>query len=134
MKIGHMCVNWKVIVGLVVVGLGILAVAPSLALSALPLLLVAICPLSMLVMMRGMHGGTNASPTIPTQQSSHEPLSRGEQLETLQVQLIRLQAESESLAQQIAQLEAVGAMEIGDAEVEPREIQRTLSLSESTRG
>src|SRR6266700_4655779 len=54
----QMCLNWKVLAGLAVVGVGIWIVAPQFALAALPVLLVAACPLSMLFMMRGMmHGG-----------------------------------------------------------------------------
>src|SRR6266550_2751301 len=51
-----MCLNWKVLAGLAVVGLLVLVVA-------LPLLLVAACPLSMLFMMRGMSGNGNANQT-----------------------------------------------------------------------
>lgn len=49
-----MCLNWKVLAGLAAVGAGILLVAPKVALSALPLLLLAACPLSMLFMAWGM--------------------------------------------------------------------------------
>lgn len=52
-----MCFNKKVIGGLAIVALGILVVAPNLFLGALPLLLVAACPLSMLLMGRAMMGG-----------------------------------------------------------------------------
>jgi hypothetical protein len=52
-----MCLNWKVVAGLAVVGVIVWAVAPQLLLGAIPLLIVAACPLSMLLMMRGMHSG-----------------------------------------------------------------------------
>lgn len=52
-----MCFNRKVLLGLGAVSLGMLAFAPQLFSRALPLLLVAACPLSMLLMMRGMSGG-----------------------------------------------------------------------------
>lgn len=48
------CMNWKVIGGLAVVGVGIFIVQPGLIGRALPLLLLAACPLSMLLMMGGM--------------------------------------------------------------------------------
>lgn len=51
-----MCFNRKVLTGLAAVALGILVVAPQLFSRALPLLVVAACPLSMLFMMRGMSG------------------------------------------------------------------------------
>ncbi len=50
----QMCLNWKVLAGLAVVVVGIWIVAPQFALSALPVLLVLVCPLSMLFMMRSM--------------------------------------------------------------------------------
>ena len=49
--------NWKVIAALAVAGLGVAAFAPNLLRAALPLLLLAACPLSMVVMMRAMSGG-----------------------------------------------------------------------------
>src|SRR5438034_7892283 len=56
----QMCLNWKVLVGLAVVGLAVWVVAPQLILAALPLLLVAACPCSTLVMLVRMHGGQSA--------------------------------------------------------------------------
>ncbi len=49
-----MCLNRKVLIGSAVVVLGILAFDRSLIWHILPLLLFAICPLSMVLMMRGM--------------------------------------------------------------------------------
>ncbi|MHB9857543.1 DUF2933 domain-containing protein [Streptomyces sp. YIM S03343] len=52
-------VNPKVLIGVAAVAAVLFAVKPSLVASALPLLLLAICPLSMMFMMRGaggMHG------------------------------------------------------------------------------
>ena len=49
-----MCLNRKVLIGSGVVVLGILAFDRSLIWHALPLMLFAICPLSMVLMMRGM--------------------------------------------------------------------------------
>jgi hypothetical protein len=53
MNLKH-CLNWKVAAGLGVIALGILVVAPNLVGRIFPILLVAICPLSMLAMMVGM--------------------------------------------------------------------------------
>ena len=50
------CINKKVVVGLVVVGVAVAVAWPQVLPAALPLLVLAICPLSMLVMMRGMSG------------------------------------------------------------------------------
>ncbi len=51
------CLNGKVIIGLAVVGLGVWVAAPTLVGAAVPLLLTAICPLSMLAMAVGMGRG-----------------------------------------------------------------------------
>jgi len=51
------CLNWKVIVGLAVVGLGVWVAVPTLVGAAVPLLLTAICPLSMLAMAVSMGQG-----------------------------------------------------------------------------
>jgi membrane protein implicated in regulation of membrane protease activity len=53
------CLNWKVLVAAGVLAAAVLVFAPDLAGAALPLLLLAICPLSMIVMlvvMRGVRG------------------------------------------------------------------------------
>lgn len=50
----RMCLNWKVLSALAAVGIGVVVVAPGLASAALPVLLLAACPLSMLVMALGM--------------------------------------------------------------------------------
>ena len=49
-----MCLNWKVIASLGAVAVGILVLEPQLVAPVLPLLLVAVCPLSMLLMGVGM--------------------------------------------------------------------------------
>ena len=48
------CLNWKVLVGLAAVAVGVLIVEPQIFWSALPTLAVLICPLSMGLMMFGM--------------------------------------------------------------------------------
>lgn len=96
-----MCLNWKVIGGLVVVGLGIWAVAPSLAVAALPVLAVLVCPLSMLFMMRGMGGGQCASQGSST-------CEQGNIGQRPQERLAALRAQRENLAREIAELEAAG--------------------------
>lgn len=51
-----MCISWKVLAGLGVVGGAVVVFAPGYALAVLPLLLLAICPLSMVAMMFAMKG------------------------------------------------------------------------------
>jgi len=58
-KIIGMCFNWKVLIGLAIVALAVGILAPKLLLAALPLLFLAVCPLSMIVMMRSMNQNQN---------------------------------------------------------------------------
>ncbi|MGH2796391.1 MAG: DUF2933 domain-containing protein [Thermoleophilaceae bacterium] len=62
-----MCLDRRVLIGLAVIAVGIWALAPDLILGALPLLLLAACPLSMLLMMRMMssHGQTSVPGATP---------------------------------------------------------------------
>jgi len=59
------CLNWRVIVGLAVVGLGVWVAAPNLLGAAVPLLLTAICPLSMLAMVVSMGRGRATGHVTP---------------------------------------------------------------------
>jgi hypothetical protein len=54
MKMLKMCLNWKVLASLAAVGVGVYLLAPGLLAEAVPILLLAVCPLSMLLMMWGM--------------------------------------------------------------------------------
>ena len=54
MKMLEACLNWKVLASLGVAGVAIYLVAPRLVATALPLVLLAACPLSMVLMMWGM--------------------------------------------------------------------------------
>lgn len=56
-----MCLNKKVVAGLAIAGLGIYLFAPNVFGAALPLLILAACPLSMIVMMRMMSGSDDRS-------------------------------------------------------------------------
>ena len=102
-----MCLHWKVLAGLVVVGLIVLVIAPQFIWAALPILIVAACPLSMLFMMRGMQRGTNQSMSQPASASGVPVVgeAREEQLTALRTQLLSIQAEQEALASQISRLE-----------------------------
>jgi hypothetical protein len=52
-----MCLNKKVLIGLGVLAVGLVVLQPGWALPALPFLILAVCPLSMIFMMRGMRNG-----------------------------------------------------------------------------
>ncbi|MDQ6906689.1 MAG: DUF2933 domain-containing protein [Chloroflexota bacterium] len=100
-SIGGMCINWKVVAGLAVVGLGVWAVAPNLIGAAAPLLLLAVCPLSMAFMMHGMGGMRQTSSTQPRDTPDHSPSGR-----THEEQLADLKARHAAIAREIATLEA----------------------------
>ncbi len=116
-----MCFNWKVIGGLAVVGLGIWFLVPSVAGAALPLLLAAACPLSMLLMMRGMQGG-QCDAQVPTAAQEHPiATTRSEQLEELRVQLAQVQGQQQALSRRIAELEGEASSVPTPAEAQPAE-------------
>ncbi len=100
-----LCLNWKVVAALGVVGLAIWVVAPGLIWAAVPVLLLAACPLSMLLMMRGMQGTQRAAQRPQTSQSIAAPLPRQEHLSDLRGRLASLQAEEVVLAREITAVE-----------------------------
>jgi len=79
-----MCFDWRVLTGLAAVGVGIWLVAPQLIAPALPILVILICPLSMLLMMRMMRN--SAAQTGPA-------ISPTERLAALEREQARLDAE-----------------------------------------
>jgi hypothetical protein len=96
MKMLKMCLNWKVLVSLAAVGVGVYLFAPGLLAEAVPILLLAVCPLSMLLMMWAMQ-----HPQGQGQQTPQEPdggLTREEQV-------ARLRAQQAALADRIGELE-----------------------------
>ncbi len=108
-RMGGICLNWKVVGGLAVVGLAIWTVAPNLVWAALPLLLLAACPLSMLLMARGMQGSQCAAQPTPVSQPMQTALSRDEQLAELKVELAKLQVEQANIGREIVRLEAAAS-------------------------
>ncbi|MBW3591916.1 MAG: DUF2933 domain-containing protein [Actinobacteria bacterium] len=100
-RIGGMCLNWKVLAGLVALGLGIWAIAPNLIVAAAPLLLFAACPLSMWLMMRAMSGGQHKTATEPPGATAAAEeateTARPRDLAALKAQHARLTAELETL-------------------------------------
>ena len=112
----QMCLNWKVLVGLAVVGLAVWVVAPHLVLAALPLLLIVACPLSMLVMMGRMRGGQPAQ----ANQFPAEGRTRDEHVGELRSRLLSVQAEQEAIARQIAEIESPEIPVMSEAEAVAR--------------
>jgi len=114
MNMFKMCLNWKVIGGLAVVGLGVAVFAPNLIGAALPLLFLAACPLSMLLMMGAMKGGMKdmgskggACSTEPEQaeQPVRDTRPQTERIAGRTGELAALRRRQESLASEIAALE-----------------------------
>lgn len=65
MNMFKMCLNLKVMGGLAAAAVGIWVLAPQWFAAALPLLFLAICPLSMLVMMKMMMPGSGQKDEAP---------------------------------------------------------------------
>lgn len=86
-----MCLNWKVLGVLAAAGIGIGVFAPGLFGRALPILLLAACPISMLLMMATMRQPTSAAP-VP------------EDVKTLQAQLAELTAQQQQVKEHLARL------------------------------
>jgi hypothetical protein len=112
----QMCLNWKVLAGLAVVGLAVWVVAPQFVLAALPLLLVVACPLSMLVMMGRMRGGQPAQANQPPAAGQ----TRDEQAAELRSRLLSMQAEQEVIARQIAEIESPATPVMSEAQAVAR--------------
>ena len=88
------CLNWKVLVAGGAVAAAVLVFAPGTAGAVLPLLLLAICPLSMVVMMffmRGMVGGKRDG-----------EMARGQSREQAHQRLAELALERRQLEAQLA--------------------------------
>lgn len=98
-----MCLNWKVITGAAVVTVGLLAFAPSLATAAVPFLVLAICPLSMILMMAMMSGSKRESDAACSTVSTNAGSSRLS--ETPAEQLTLLEAQQQDLARQVTAME-----------------------------
>src|SRR6266699_5101946 len=130
-----MCLNWKVIAGLAVVALLVLVVAPQFIWAALPILLVAACPLSMLFMMRGMSGNGNATASQPAQMQGEQVpvagVTRDEHLAALKSRMSSMQAEQEGNARQIAEIASAEIPVMFEAEAVAREAdERSRTIRE----
>lgn len=71
-----MCINKKVVASLAIVALGIYLFAPSLVAAALPLLILAACPLSMVLMMRMMSRSDDKSDGSPARTDTDDELTQ----------------------------------------------------------
>ena len=127
------CLNPKVLAGVGAAGVAIWLVAPGALAAALPLLLVAICPLSMLLMMGMMMRGNGAqqtevaAPATPPRSTaavgtvSSAPLTRDEHIEHLHAELKRLDKEQVALARQVEALESADGPSTSDQALQQAE-------------
>lgn len=103
MKLLRACYDPRVIVALVAVGVGIFLLAPGAVAVAAPFLFLAVCPLSMLVMMRTMGGMQASDPAAAgTSAPSATPADRAAEL---RLQLGAARREQQRLADELAQLQ-----------------------------
>ena len=96
MQMLKMCLNPIVLAGLGVVGVAIYLIAPNLIAAALPILLLAACPLSMLLMKWGMQHTQRSRQQTPRE--PHVELTREERI-------AGLRAQQAALADRIRELE-----------------------------
>lgn len=102
------CLNPKVLGGLALTALAVFLVAPGLFSAVLPLLFLAACPLSMVLMMRGMSGGKCSTGGSEAGQE-HQTDASGDASSTsaAEAEIARLRAEVDQLkAEQAARSEA----------------------------
>ncbi len=91
------CLNRKVIAGLAVVAVAVLAVDPHLFSRIFPLLLFAICPLSMLLMMRAMSGSKASGGMSSCSSMPNGPAAQPSATSTPDGEVARLRAEVDQL-------------------------------------
>lgn len=109
MKSLRMCLNWKVLLALAGVAAAVWVVAPNALVKAVPLLLLAACPLSMLLMMLVMNRGmkTGHHPSQPSLESapSGPRLGPGTRLAELQASRTALDREIAQVTDELEQRE-----------------------------
>ena len=95
-----MCLNWKVLAGLGAVAVALFVVAPGYALAAAPLLILAICPLSMIGMMFAMKGGMGAM-------RDHKDEARSKSADAVRARLAAIRQEESELELRLSQSAAL---------------------------
>lgn len=88
------CFNKKVLIGAGVAALALLAVSPATAVAALPVLILAVCPLSMLLMMRGMRCGITGEADRDAERAA-EIASLHEEINVLKARQTMLKSDAE---------------------------------------
>ena len=96
MNILRACLDWRVVSGIAALGIAVYLINPAMLAAAFPLMLIAVCPLSMLLMMRAMAGQ-------PAQPTASDPAERANQL---RIQLAAATREQQRLARELETVEA----------------------------
>ena len=112
MTLGNLKLNWKIVLGIVLVGslLWIVTRQPLALAAFVPVLFGLACPLGMglmmFVMMRGMNNNQPSAPT-PMAMPDAPPTgrTRPERLATLRAQMQDVQAQQQALTEELAHLE-----------------------------
>ena len=99
--------DWRVVTVLVAIGVAVALVAPNVISAAIPLLIVAACPLSMVVMMRSMGGHEPSRVGDPNRSRDR----RGQ----LQDRIAAMQLEQLHLEQELARLDDADDRVTGEA-------------------
>ena len=98
-----MCLNWRVVGGLAALAVAVAVVAPGVVVAALPLLVLAVCPLSMLLMMRGMGGmRMGGERRAPGDHQLPDASDRDAQVTELRAELAVLEAQRKILSEEQA--------------------------------
>jgi hypothetical protein len=96
MNILRACLDWRVVSGIAALGIAVYLVNPAILAAAFPLMLIAVCPLSMILMMRAMA-------SQPAQPKVSDPVERAGQL---RIQLAAAAREQQRLARELETVEA----------------------------
>ena len=91
-----MCFNWKVLAGLAEVAVAVFLFTPGYALAALPLLVLAACPVSMVGMMWAMRAGMDGR-----HKEASDPAPATESPEAIRARIAALRAEEARLERQL---------------------------------
>jgi hypothetical protein len=99
-----MCLNWKVLAGLGAAAVVIFLLRPKLGPSLLPLVFVLACPVSMLLMMRGMGGmgGGSAAPPMNSGAAGRPPAD--DPVEVLRQRYARGEIDHDELSRRLGDL------------------------------
>lgn len=108
MSILRACLDWRVLAVLLGVGAGVAAFAPNLIAGAIPLLIVAACPLSMLVMMWTMGRHSSGPHGTPGRGSTDTPSQLRERLAATRL-------EQQQLEREIARLDSADDVATAEA-------------------